>query len=71
MNTNHILNVLLTFFCTNRLQPVDQYSGKETNEGVMFNDNYKDDYSLKPTSHFRSKSLSHELSFVATAGPIA
>ena len=38
---------------------------KETNEGVMFNDNYKDDYSLKPTSHFRSKSLSDELSFVA------
>ena len=31
----------------------------------MFNDNYKDDYSLKPTSHFRSRSLSDELSFGA------
>ena len=38
---------------------------KETNEEVMFNDNYKDDYSLKQTSHFRSKSLSDEPSFVA------
>ena len=39
---------------------------KETNEGVMFNDNYIiDDYSLKPTSDFRYKSLSDELSFVA------
>ena len=37
---------------------------KETNEDVMFNDSYKDDYSLKPTSQFRSKSLSDELSFV-------
>ena len=31
----------------------------------MFNDNYKDNYSLKPTSLFRSKWLSDELSFVA------
>ena len=38
---------------------------KETNEGVMFNDNYIDDYSLKPTSDFPYKSLSDELSFVA------
>ena len=39
---------------------------KETNEGVMFNDNYKDNYSLKPTSsYFRSISLSDKLSFVA------
>ena len=38
---------------------------KETNEGVMFNDNYMNDYSLKPTSHFRSISPSDKLSFVA------
>ena len=35
---------------------------KETNEGVIFNDNYKDNYSLKSTSQL---SLSDELSFVA------
>ena len=31
----------------------------------MFNDNYKDNYSLQPTSLFRPKCLSDELSFVA------
>ena len=31
----------------------------------MFNDNYKGNYSLKPTSHFCFKYLSDELSFVA------
>ena len=64
MNTNHILNVLLTLLYqqTTASRPM---SWKETNERVMFNDNYIDNYSLKPTSDFRYKSLSDELSFVA------
>ena len=49
MNTNHILNVLLTLLYqqTTASRPM---SWKETNERVMFNDNYIDNYSLKPTS---------------------